>query len=398
MVTEVKTMEPDIAQRVLERSDTSKIASCIQCGVCSGSCPVGPIMDFAPRKSIAAVRAGQPDSVVFSNTPWLCVGCATCVTRCPSTIGIAEELMPAFREAVVTEGTDVPDELQDVFESTARYGNPLGQSRRRRANWASDITPAVEVLGKADKAVDVLWMVECYPSYHNRAQIVARAMATIFNGLGVSYGILGDEETCVGDNFRLAGEVGLFEALAEQNVETMAKYEFNEIVVTDPHAYNALKNEYPKLGLKQPVLHYSEFLAARLDELKPKLTRALGKTVTFHDPCYLGRKNDVYDEPRELMTAIPELTLVEMPRNKENSLCCGGGAGGMWLDTYVSDYSPIRLSEKRVLEAAGAGAEILAVACPLDMLRFEDAVKTQGLEGRLEVKDILELLSEAMEG
>jgi len=313
-------------------------------------------------------------------------------------VEIADDLFPAIREAVVTQGTDVPDELQDVLESTARYGNPLGQSRRRRADWARDVTPAVTLVPKAEEAVDVLWVVGCYPSYHTRAQGVARALARVLSALEVRFGILGDEEMCIGDNFRLAGEVGLFESLAERNMQAIGKYQFTEILVSDPHAYNALKNEYPHFGLRHPVRHYAEFLTSRLGALEPFLTKSLDKTVTFHDPCYLGRKNDVYDEPRQLLKAVPGLELVEMPRNRENSLCCGGGAGGMWLDTYVSEYSPVRLSEKRVLEAVGTGAEILAVACPLDLLRFEDAVKTQGLDDRLVVKDILELVTEAMEG
>jgi len=398
MVTKEAVLDADIVERVLRRSEKGKIASCIQCGVCSGSCPVGSVMDFAPRMAIAALRARDPERVVVSNTPWLCVGCLTCVTRCPASVEIAEDLFPAIREAVVTQGTDVPDELQDVFESTARYGNPLGQSRRRRAAWARDVTPPVTLLSKAEEPVDILWLVGCYPSYHTRAQAVARAMARVLNALGVRFGILGDEEMCIGDNFRLAGEAGLFESLAERNMQAIGKYQFAEIVVSDPHAYNALKNEYPRFGLKQPVHHYSEFLTSRLDALQPILSKSLDKTVTFHDPCYLGRKNDVYDEPRQLLEAVPGLNLVEMPRNRENSLCCGGGGGGMWLDTYVSEHMPTRLSEKRVLEAAGTGAEVLAVACPLDLLRFEDAVKTQGLDDRLVVKDILELVTEAMEG
>ncbi len=306
--------------------------------------------------------------------------------------------MPAIREAVVMRGTDVPEELQDVFESAARYGNPLGQSPRRRAAWTRRTTSPVNLLPKTQEPVDVLWFVGCYPSYHTRAQGVTRAMAGVFNALGVSFGVLGDEEVCSGDSFRLAGEEGLFESLAERNMRALGKYQFREVVVTDPHAYNALKNEYPRFGFRHPVRHYTQFLAERLAALKPLLSRPLDRTVTFHDPCYLGRKNGVYDEPRQLLEAVPGLKLVEMPRNRENSLCCGGGAGGMWLDTFASQYLPSRLSEKRVLEASNAGAEILAVACPLDLLRFEDAVKVEGLENRLVVKDILELVAEAMEG
>jgi Fe-S oxidoreductase len=207
---------------------------------------------------------------------------------------------------------------------------------------------------------------------------------------------LGEEELCSGGIFRSAGETGLFESLAERNIHTFGKYRFDQVLVSDPHAYNTLRNDYPAFGFRRPVLHYTQFLVERLGALKPLLRRPLGKTVTFHDPCYLGRKNGVYEEPRQLLGAIPDVTLVEMPRNRQDSLCCGGGAGGMWLDTYVASYLPTRLSDRRVLEAARAGAGVLAVSCPYDLLRFEDAVKVQGLQGRLEVRDIMELVAEAM--
>ncbi|MDP3063620.1 MAG: (Fe-S)-binding protein [Chloroflexota bacterium] len=398
MTTVEKGLAADILTQVMERAGEGRVAACIQCGVCSGSCPVGHVMAFPPRLAIAAMRAGLVSRVVSSNTPWLCVGCLTCTSRCPSQVVIAEALIPALREALVADGTRVPAELQTVFESASRYGNPLGQSPRKRGDWVRQCVSPVPLLPRTREPVDVLWFVECYPAYHPRAQLVAKAMAELLNALGVRFGILGDQELCSGDNFRLAGERGLFESLVEKNLRTFAKYQFGEVVVCDPHAYNALKNEYPRYGFKRPVHHYTQFLAARLGKLKPLLTEPLNKAVTFHDPCYLGRKNGIYDEPRQLLQAIPGLKLVEMSRNRENSLCCGGGAGGMWLDTYASQYAPSRLSEKRVVEASKAGAQILAVACPLDLLRFEDAVKTQGLEGRLVVKDILELLYEASGG
>jgi len=188
----------------------------------------------------------------------------------------------------------------------------------------------------------------------------------------------------------------LFEVLAEKNGRVFSKYEFNQIITTDPHAYNALKNEYPALGITYPVLHYTEFLAARLDLLKPLLKREVQGRATYHDPCYLGRVNGVFDAPREVLKVIPGLELVEMSHNRTTSLCCGGGGGGMWMDGFQWEKAHTRLSEWRVREAVSANADILAVACPYEPPRFEDAAKMVKEAGHLVVKDIAELLVEAM--
>jgi Fe-S oxidoreductase len=195
----------------------------------------------------------------------------------------------------------------------------------------------------------------------------------------------------------LAGERGLFEMLAEKNGQALSKYQFNEIITTDPHAYNALRNEYPKLGISYPVRHYTQFLADRLDQLQPLLTQEIKAKVTFHDPCYLGRANGVYDEPRTLLEAIPGIKLVEMQHNRSTSLCCGGGGGGMWLDGFQWEKAHVRLSEWRVREAISVDADVLAVACPYESPRFEDAAKMVQGAGQLRVKDIAELLVDAME-
>jgi Fe-S oxidoreductase len=212
----------------------------------------------------------------------------------------------------------------------------------------------------------------------------------------VDFGILGAEEVSDGDSQRLAGERGLFEMLAAKNGRALSQYEFKEIVTGDPHAYNAFKNEYPRLGISYPVRHYTEFLAERLDALKPLLKHEVNARVTYHDPCYLGRANGVFEAPRQLLSAIPGVELVEMPHNRTTSLCCGGGGGGMWMDGFQWEKAHTRLSEWRVREAMKVGADILAVACPYEAPRFEDATKTVPGAARLIVRDIAELLAEAM--
>ncbi|MEE8147912.1 MAG: (Fe-S)-binding protein, partial [Longimicrobiales bacterium] len=199
---------------------------------------------------------------------------------------------------------------------------------------------------------------------------------------------------CCCDSQRLAGEVGLFEELAEHNLKMMKRYKVKRVLVTDPHALNAFRKEYPKLGAKFNTTHYTTFLAPRMAEQGMK--KELGITATFHDPCYLGRHNGEYEAPREMLRSIPGIDLLEMGRCRENSYCCGGGGGGMWLDSFMSDHVSMRLSEQRVIEAVETGADVLAVCCPYEVSRFEDAVKSTGNEGKLVVRDIIELVVESM--
>jgi Fe-S oxidoreductase len=303
--------------------------------------------------------------------------------------------MTRAKEELILAG-NIPTELQSALENSQRYSNPLGESPRKRADWVKGIEPEVTIMRKAKRPVDVLWFVGDYPSYHARVQVASQALTKLLNALNVDFGILGPEENSDGDSQRLAGERGLFEMLAEKNGRAFAKYEFGEIITTDPHAFNAFKNEYPALDISYPVRHYTQFLAERLDQLEPLLKQEVDARVTFHDPCYLGRANGVYDEPRALLEAIPGVELVEMAHNRSASLCCGGGGGGMWLDGFQWEKAHTRLSEWRVREAVAAGADILVVACPYETPRFEDAAKMVQEAGRLVVKDIAEVLADAM--
>jgi Fe-S oxidoreductase len=303
------------------------------------------------------------------------------------------EIMPAVREQAVLAG-NVPPELQEVFEHTLEYGNPLGESPRKRADWAKDAGVEVPILSQVKRPVDVLWYVECYPAYHPRGKDASRALARIFHALDVDFGILGIEEKCTCDSQRLAGERGLFEELAEQNIKTLKKYKFQKILVTDPHALNAFRKEYPALGGDFEVVHYTTYLAPLMGKLD--LKNKLDLKVTFHDPCYLGRHNGEFEAPRKMIEALPGVELTEMARCKLNSYCCGGGGGGMWLDGFMSEHVTERLSERRVREAVETGADVLAVCCPYEVSRFEDAVKSTGNEGKLLVRDIAELVLLAM--
>lgn len=307
------------------------------------------------------------------------------------------QIMPAAREAAILDGQPMPAELQKAFEAAARYGNPLGENPRKRADWVKGAGVAVPILSQVKRPVDVLWYVGSYPSYHPRGIDAARALARIFAALGVDFGILGHEEKEDGDSMRLAGEKGLAEKLADENIKVFRKYAFNRLVVFGPHEYNAFRHEYPKQGYEFPRLqHYTQFLVEYLETLNALMKTPVELTVTYHDPCYLSRHNGEYDAPRALLRAIPGVTMVEMPRTRENGYCCGGGGGGMWLDSFSRDFTRRRLSDQRVMEAVETGAGGLAICCPYEVSRFEDAVKATGHDGRLIVRDIAELIDQAM--
>ena len=368
---------------------------CLECGNCSGICPFGYLMIYPPSRLIAMLRADRFNKVLETDTVWMCVSCFACTAVCPSKIPLTFGLMTSVKEELLLSG-NVPSELQTALANSQRYGNPQGESPRKRADWVKDVNPQVTIMAQARRPVDVLWFVGDYASYHPRVQSATKALARVLNALGVDFGILGPDESSDGDSQRLAGERGLFEILAEKNGKAFSKYQFNKIITTDPHAYNAIKNEYPQLGISYSVQHYTEYLIERLDQLKSLLKREVKAKVTYHDPCYLGRANGIFDQPRALLEAIPGAELVEMAHNHTNSLCCGGGGGGMWLDGFQWEKAHVRMSEWRVREAMTAGANILAVACPYETPRFEDAVKSLNGGGRLIVKDIAELLAEAI--
>ncbi len=383
---------PELIEKVTALEGGESLGWCYQCAQCVPVCPVDIVGDYGPRKIFRKVQTGMD----LFNSPdlWQCTTCMNCLRVCPKEVDMIQ-IMPAVREQAVLNGY-VPKELQTMFQNCAEYGNPIGESPRKRADWTKTAGVPVPIMSQIKKPVDVLWFVSDYPSYHKRGIDASRALARLFNTLGVDFGILGVEEKCDGDSQRLAGEPGLFEELAIHNIKMLKKYKFNKIVVTDPHALNAFRKEYPKLGGQFEVEHYTTLLASKLEQLQPLLKNEIKQKVTFHDPCYLGRHNGEYESPRKLLRAIPGLQFAEMWRCKENGYCCGGGGGGMWLDSFMADHVSERLSERRVREAVEIGAEVLAICCPYEVSRFEDAVKSTGNEGKLIVRDIVELLDEAM--
>jgi len=237
--------------------------------------------------------------------------------------------------------------------------------------------------------LEVLYFVGCTPAYDPRVQEVAKSLVKCFEKAGVNFGTLGDEENCCGNEVYGMGEKGLFEFLVEENMNIFNKYGIKRVVTSCPHSYHSFKNRYEQASFE--VLHHTQLFADLISNGKLVFSKELNKTVIYHDPCFLGKQNGVYDEPRKVIESIPGVKLVEFDRSRERSLCCEGGGGRMWIDIPGE-----RLAEIRVKDAAEAGAEVVATACPFCLLTFEDAVKTTGLEGKIQVMDIAELLSQAL--
>ncbi len=370
-----------------------ELLGCIQCGKCTGGCPVA-------RKTVLNIRSliyqmlVEPELDVAAHPElWDCTCCFTCVERCPKDVRPAE-LIIGLRGQLVESGR-IPETIGAALMGTFRQGNPTGMAREDRAAWVD----GTEVKA-AQEGCELLYFVCCTASYDPRVQPVARALVRAFQAADLDFGTLGTEESCCGNEVRRMGEIGLFEMLVEENSELIRSVGASRLVTTSPHCFNTFKNEYSLDGME--ILHYTQLIAELIEQGRLKFSHppnlpgreAEGKvTVTYHDPCFLGKQNHIFDEPRAILKAIPGVKLVEMDRNRERSLCCEGGGGRMWAEgTNLEE----RLAFQRVHEAAETGAEVLAVACPFCLLTLEDAVKVQGLESRLQVMDIMELVDLAL--
>jgi Fe-S oxidoreductase len=361
--------------------------ACIQCGKCTGGCPVSLKTALNIRDVIYRLLvSGNGFELDGFEELWDCTTCNTCTSRCPKEVN-PMEVMIGLRSAVV-EGGRIPNTVKVALQSVFAQGNPLTFSREDRDAWVGDLQ--VRQLSEQPGA-EYLYFVGCTPSYDPRIQKVTRALVRAFEQGGVEFGILGQEESCCGSEVRRLGEAGLFEMLVEENMEVWKGYGVKKVVTTSPHCYNTLKKDYPQGALE--LLHYTELIAQLLDEGRLTFQGRVEKTVTYHDPCYLGKHNGVFDAPRSILKRIPGLKFVEMDRSREKSLCCEGGGGRMWLEgTNIEE----RLAHQRVQEAIDAGAQILATACPFCVLTLEDAVKIRGLEDKIQVRDIMELVAQVM--
>ncbi|MGQ9646484.1 MAG: (Fe-S)-binding protein [Thermodesulfobacteriota bacterium] len=366
---------------------------CYQCGKCTGGCPVSLKSRLNIRRlMIEAILGRNLEHLSERVELWDCTTCKTCTIRCPRGLK-PMDLVIGMRSFLVEEG-HIPKTLIEAMENSYKHGNPWGKPKSKRTEWTKELSEDLKVkdFSQGDRA-DYLYFVGCTTSSDPRIQQIARALVLIFQHAGVDFGILGNEEQCCGSEIRRMGESGLFEELTEKNMERFENHQIERIITGCPHGFNVLKNEYPQ-G-KFEVLHTTQVLAKKVEEGKLNLRREVKKVVTYHDPCFLGKQNGVFDEPRMLLSAIPGITFKELDRCRERSLCCEGGGGRMWVES--SSDSLERLAEVRIKDAVELGAEILATACPLCVLTLEDAAKTSGNEDKIQVMDIAELLTEAIE-
>jgi Fe-S oxidoreductase len=365
-----------------ELAQKHKLLECIQCGTCTGSCPVAKKANLNVRRYMREVATLGKLSIHPQNELWSCTTCSTCGVRCPKEINPYEFLID-IRSMAVEEGQIAPT-IRDALESIFKNGNPWARPRNKRIEWAQDLN-----IKHISQGADILFYVGCTSAYDPRVQNVPKSLATVLTKAGVNFGILGDEENCCGSEVYGMGEKGLFEFLTEENMKAFNKYSVKQAVTVCPHGFNSFKNRYKQTSFE--VQHHTQFLTKLIEAGKLTFSKPLDKKVIYHDPCFLGKQNGIYDEPRKVIESIPSVKLLEFDRNRARSVCCEGGGGRMWIDIPRE-----RLAETRVRDAVEAGADILAVACPYCLLTLEDAVKTTGNEGKIQIMDIAELLSLAL--
>lgn len=396
------------------------IFTCTECGRCREVCPThltgkpltpkgfmvdlrhalyhdaNAIVDTASERGDARTEQAQAERKALiggwieEETVWACTTCRYCEFACPVTITYTDKLID-MRRHLVLERSEFPKEAQTAFNGMERQGNPWNLPAADRGAWTEELPfPVLTMAEAAAGDVEVLFWVGCAGSYEDRGKKVSRALATLLHEAGVKFAILGAEETCNGDSARRLGNEYLFQTLAQQNIETLNGYGVKKIVTNCPHCFNTLKNEYPDFGGTFEVVHGTELVARLVEEGRLKLDRRIDRTVTFHDACYLGRHNDVYDPPRAILLAIPGVTVREAARKRETGMCCGAGGGRMWLDEKIGT----RINQVRYAELDAVGAEGIGVSCPFCMVMLGNAKTETG--GRADAFDVLELAAEAL--
>ncbi len=359
------------------------LLNCIQCGRCSGGCPVA-------MKSPLNVRRLIYSSLLLRTLPepeksgiWECTTCTTCNLRCPKSCEPLN-LILEMRSELVEKGR-IESSIIKALENTFLHGNPFGKPREKRSEWLAGSSVPVRILAEGEET-DYLLFVCCINAYDPRLQLVTRSLVKVLSSLGIDFGILGSEESCCGSEIKRMGETGLFSELQEMNRKSFGRRKIKGIITISPHCYNTLKNEY---GLSLPVYHWTSFLLERIEKFRGRLAK-IEEDGVFHDPCFLGKINKQFMPPRQLLSMVLG-ELKEFDRSFESALCCEGGGGKMWIESKGKE----RLAEKRIDEALLLGVKKIYVACPFCLSTLEDAVKVKGEEERIKIEDIAELLARA---
>ena len=370
----------------IEESGGDTFKFCYQCGTCDAVCPWNHVRQFLVRRIVNQAKFGV---VPFeSEDIWICATCGRCPQRCPRGVEIID-VMRALRRLMIPDGVvpaSIPS-LRSVMTNYASVGNPWGQEPDDRAKWAQDLG-----VKEFNEETELLYFPCCYPSYDPRLRKIAQATATILNKAEVDFGILGSKEQCCGESIRKAGNETLFKRLARENIKTFVEHGVKKILLSSPHCFHTFKNEYPEFKASFEVVHMSQYVFELINEGRLPITKEYGKKVTYHDPCYLGRHNGIYDEPRAILQKIPGLDLVEMADAREDSLCCGMGGGRIWMETEKNE----RFSNLRIEQAIAVGAEVLATFCPYCVFALEDSRLVTNHADDIEVKDITEILLEVI--
>ena len=350
---------------------------CFQCGLCDAVCPWNRVRDFSMRRLIREAAFGL--SEVEGEDIWRCTTCGMCPSQCPR--GVKQIDISVSLRRVAAEYELFPPSVKPARTARASLiseGNPLQGDRGKRSEWANGLS-----VKTYEEGMEALYFVGCYLSYDPRMKKVAIATANVLKKAGVEFGILGDKESCCGESIRKTGAEQVFKDLARANIKAFIDNGVKKIIVSSPHCYHTFKNEYPEFMVHFEVQHINQYLFDLIKEGRLELAGEFDKTVTYHDPCYLGRHNDVYDEPRNLLRRVKKLKLTEMEAYGKNSLCCGGGGGRIWMDTPQEE----RFSDIRLKQAKAADAQVLATSCPYCITNFEESRLNLEYEDEIEVKD-----------
>jgi Fe-S oxidoreductase len=371
---------------VIRQNGGGSFDFCYQCGICDVVCPWNRVRPFSMRKIVRQAAFGLTE--IEGEDIWRCTTCGTCPQRCPR--GVKQIDLGVSLRRIATEYGVFPDSVAPVVTVAASLraeGNPFDMARARRADWAEGLSVKTFTEG-----MEILFYPGCYLSYDPRMKKVAVAIARILDKAGVDFGILGDKESCCGESIRKTGNEEVFRHLARENIKTFIDRGVKKILVASPHCYHTFKNEYPEFSVNFEIVHISQFLRELIRDGRLKPVRNYEKKITYHDPCYLGRHNGVFDAPREVLNHMTGTELTEMAERRENSFCCGGGGGRIWMETPKGE----RFSDVRLKQALEVGAEVLVTACPYCITNFTDSSLNLKEGQAIEIKDITEIVQEVI--
>jgi Fe-S oxidoreductase/nitrate reductase gamma subunit len=382
--------------------DLLDLEACTECGRCQQACPAwttgkpltpkGVIIDLRDHLRLVAESGDQRKmvgEVISHDVLWACTTCGACHQECPVFIEPIPKII-GMRRHLVMEEADFPETMQQALRNLEERGHPFRGTSATRMDWARGLDVAtVATNGRPD----ILYWVGCAAAFDERNQTVAASLTRLLQRAGVNFSVLGDEERCTGDPARRIGNEYLFQMLAKDNIATFERYGIKKILTSCPHCFNTLRNEYPRFGGQYDVIHHTALLDDLVREGRLPLGRPVAQTASYHDPCYLGRHNGVYEPPRRLLRAIPGMEVREMGRCRERGFCCGAGGGLMWFEERIGT----RVSWERTEEALALGPQVLASGCPFCLIMFEDAIKVKEASDATRPLDVAELLAQSVE-